>query len=475
MKISLRILLGYVLIVAVGAWFVLRIFVNEVKPGVRQVMEDTLVDTANVLAPLAAADLAAGHIADGAFAHALQNIEKQPVQARVWNVVKRQIDYRVYVTNLHGIVVFDSTGLDLGRDFSRWNDVHLTLQGKYGVRSTRSDPKDDTTSVMHVAAPIRQDGQIIGVLTVAKPNKAVAPFVETGRRKILMAGLWLLLVSLTIGVAVALWITGSLQKLLDYAERVSKGEKVEPPDLGKNELGTLSRALAGMREKLEGKQYVERYVHALTHEMKSPLTAIAASAELLEEDVPREQRKRFVGNVREQTERLRQLVDRALGLASVESKQRLENVAPVELEVLLAELLAERETQLAARRIRVDTQQVTPQRVQGDRFLLGQALANLLDNAMAFSPEGGEIQLVLRATETGVELTVADEGQGVPDYALGRVFERFFSLERPSTGKKSTGLGLPFVREVVELHGGVVMLQNRAEGGAVAVVRFQGK
>lgn len=471
MKISLRILLGYFLIVGLAAWFVLNIFMDEVKPGVRQAMEDTLVDTAHVLARLAAADLQAGQLNSGPFARALRDLDQQPIRARVWSFPKNSISYRVHVTDARGVVLFDSQGADVGRDFSKWNDVFLTLHGRYGARSTRSDPADENSSVMHVAAPIHVGGQLTGVLTVAKPNLAVAPFIENGRRKILKAGLWLLGLSLVIGLAVVLWITGSLRQLLRYAEQVSRGEKAEPPALGSSELATLSQALAGMREKLEGKQYIERYVHTLTHEMKSPLTAIQASAELLEDGVALPEHRHFARTIAEQTERLRQLVDRMLGLASVESRQRLEQPIPVDLTAVLAEVLATREAQLAARGLTVEVTAADDATVLGDRFLLGQALGNLLDNASAFSPEGGQIEVAIRQRDARTAvLTVADNGAGVPEFALGRVFERFYSLPRPATGQKSTGLGLPFVREVAVLHGGEVSLTNRPGGGAVATL-----
>lgn len=471
MKISLRILLGYFLIVGLAAWFVLNIFMDEVKPGVRQAMEDTLVDTAHVLARLAAADLQAGQLNSGPFAQALRGMDQQPIRARVWSFPKNAISYRVHVTDARGIVLFDSQGEDVERDFSKWNDVFLTLKGRYGARSTRSDPADDSSSVMHVAAPVYSAGQLIGVLTVAKPNTAVAPFIDKSRTKILNAGLLLLGLSLLIGLAVVLWITGSLRQLLRYAEQVSRGEKAVPPALGSSELATLSQALAGMREKLEGKQYVERYVHTLTHEMKSPLTAIQASAELLEDGVELPQHRKFAHSIAEQAERLRQLVDRMLGLASVESRQRVDQPVPVELSAVLAEALAAREAQLAARQLTVEVTAAEDAIVLGDRFLLAQAVGNLLDNAMAFSPEGAQIDVAIqqRDPRTAV-LTVADNGAGVPEFALERVFERFYSLPRPATGQKSTGLGLPFVREVAVLHGGTASLTNRAQGGAIAAL-----
>src|SRR3546814_3758435 len=106
------------------------------------------------------------------------------------------------------IVVFDSSGRDVGRDYSRWNDVYLTLRGEYGARSTRSDPDDEDSTVMHVAAPIRDaDGRIAGVLTVAKPNQAIAPFIERSQQAVLRWGLVLLGTALLVGVLAAWWLS----------------------------------------------------------------------------------------------------------------------------------------------------------------------------------------------------------------------------------------------------------------------------
>ena len=157
-RLGLRLFLGFFLIVGLAAFFVMRVFVNEVKPGVRQAMESTLVDAANVLAVMAADDMKAGKIATGDFVRNLSLAQQRDLHATVWQFPKRQIDYRITITDARGIVVYDSEGKDLGRDNSRWNDVYRTLRGEYGARSSPEVPGDETRTVMHVAAPIR-DGE----------------------------------------------------------------------------------------------------------------------------------------------------------------------------------------------------------------------------------------------------------------------------------------------------------------------------
>ena len=108
--------------------------------------------------------------------------------------------------------------------------------------------------------------------------------------------------------------------------------------------------------------------------------------------------------------------------------------------------------------------------VRGDGFLLRQLLANLVDNAIDFSPAGGVVDVRIAADADVVRIELADRGPGVPGYALERVFERFYSLPRPDGGARSSGLGLNFVAEIAQLHGGSASLQNREGGGAIATV-----
>ncbi|GAB1368044.1 hypothetical protein MASR1M42_05920 [Azonexus hydrophilus] len=95
--------------------------------------------------------------------------------AEIYGIRKDSVDLRIYLTDARGVVVYDSAGQAQGTDFSQWNDVARVLRGEYGARQSRYNPDDPTTSVMHVAAPVRRDGQLIGVVSLAKPMTSIAP------------------------------------------------------------------------------------------------------------------------------------------------------------------------------------------------------------------------------------------------------------------------------------------------------------
>lgn len=470
MKIGLRILLGYFLIVGLAAWFVLNVFVEEVKPGVRSTLEDTLVDTAHLLAGLVADDVKANSLDTSTLIKRMQAYAQRSVDVTISGISKETLDYRIYITNERGTVLFDSDGEEVGKDYSRWNDVYLTLRGKYGARSTRDDPNDDSTSVMHVAAPIKDGDRIIGVLTVAKPIATVQPFVERSQQKILRRGAVLLLGSLLIGLAFAYWLTHSLRGLQRYIGSVEAGEKAVLPKLGNNEIGSLGRALDAMRNKLEGKEYVEELMHTLAHELKSPIAAIQGAAELLQEDMPAAERKRFMKTILEQNSRQKQLIDKLLALVKVEKQQQLGKHDSIALRELIGLVESDFLSRIDAKSLKLDLQ-IEDLILPGDALLLRQAIGNLLDNAIDFTPPGSTIFIDAHRLDGQAVITIRDHGAGIPDYARTRLFERFYSLPRPD-GAKSTGLGLPFVREVMSLHKGTVEIGNAAEGGTRASLRL---
>lgn len=466
MSLSTRLLLGWFVIAGLATVLFLNSILNQVPSSVRQASEEVMVDSANLLAEIAEQHWQQGFAPDSAFATAINRYLARQLDAQIWSRHKTGTELVIYLTDLNGTVLYHTDPSQIGADYSRWRDVALTLRGEYGARTTRIDPDDDTSSLMYIAAPVYQGDQLAGVLTLAKPNASLHPFITLAHGYFWQRGGVILFGALLLGAGMAFWLNRSVRRLVDYVERVRHGERVSPPQLADKELARLAAATEAMRREIDGKAYVEQYVHTLTHEMKSPLSAIRGAAELLQEaDVPEPMRARFLANIDGESLRLQRLVDRLLSLAGVEKRQQLEQTERVDLaEIAAIELEAKRP--LAERKnltLQLDTSNECT--LEGDRFLLEQAISNLLDNAIEFSLPGGTITLQISSSGPALSLRVRNDGPAVPDYALDRVFERFYSLPRPDGQRKSTGLGLSFVREIARLHHGRVSLYNRAEGG----------
>jgi two-component system sensor histidine kinase CreC len=208
---------------------------------------------------------------------------------------------------------------------------------------------------------------------------------------------------------------------------------------------------------------VADYVQTLTHEVKSPLSAIRGAAELLQEPMEEAQRQRFLGNIQRETQRIQEMVDRMLELTALETRRVLDSTQPVALAPLLEELAHASHGVATQRGCSITVAASEDVTVEADPFLLRRAVSNLLDNALDFSPDGGAIELGLTLKGRWAQISVRDQGPGIPEYAQDKVFEKFYSLARPHSKKKSTGLGLSFVKEITSLHRGRVELGNRAE------------
>ena len=463
-----RIFIGILLIYAVGIAFMLYRLVAELDPRYRESAEESLVETSHLLASLVEQDVRAGAIDTARLEPLFKSLYARQFLSQIYSVTKTRVELRAYVTDRSGRVLFDSLGQRPGADYSQWRDVGYTLRGEYGARTTPDVEDDPLSSVMYVGAPIRWNNEIIGVATVGKPVTSFGQFVTAAREKTLYVGLVSVLAVLLLAVIVSVWLVRPFGLIADY---VRAQRSLNLPRLGRRALGVIGAAYDEMRDALAGRNYVADYVQTLTHEVKSPLSAIRGAAELLQEPgMPQAERQRFLANITREAGRIQEMVDRMMELTALETRRSLDSVAPVALKPLLEELAGAAQDAAAPRGIRITVDASMDAAVEGDAFLLRRAVSNLLDNAVDFSPQGGEVELSLRVDARVVHIRVRDRGPGIPEYAQDKVFEKFYSLARPHSRKKSTGLGLAFVKEIASLHHGRIELANAPGGGALATL-----
>jgi two-component system, OmpR family, sensor histidine kinase CreC len=464
-----RIFLGIIAAYLIGVAFLLYNQLKDIDPRYRESAEESLVETAHLLASIIEQNSSDGAINVAGLKPVFQRLYAREFSAQIFDLEKTRVELRMYVTDQTGKVLFDSLGQDEGADYSQWRDVMLTLRGQYGARSTADVENDDRTAVMYVGAPIRLNDEIIGVVTAAKPAQSFGQFVQAARKKTLLVGAFSVAAVVLLVLILSVWLVRPFGLIADYVRYVRAQRNFSLPRLSRRALGVIGAAYDEMRDALAGRNYVADYVQTLTHEVKSPLSAIRGAAELLQEPMPDADRQRFLANINRETQRIQELVDRMLELAALESRRHLDNPAPVALRPMLEEIAASASAAGSARQVAVELRGGAAT-VDGDIFLLRRAITNLVDNALDFSPTGATVHVELAVERRIAQVRVRDHGPGIPDYAEGKVFEKFYSLARPHNQKKSTGLGLAFVKEIAELHSGRITLTNAAEGGALAVL-----
>ena len=467
MKLGTLLFAAFVAILLICFSYPVALIAQRLRLVYLESAEEPLVDTANVLAELVGEALERDTLNVDALYDTAARIGARDVSAQIYEMLKARVDLDIYITDRQGKVVFDSRGrASLGTDYSRWRDVSRTLSGMYGARVS-SNPKDPSLPrLLYVAAPIWVHGQLSGSLTIIKPTTAVSAFLNKLRPRLFALGAAATGSAIVLAFLVSLWVTREVGRLTRYADDVRIGQRVPFPKLAATELLHMGLAFEKMRASLAGQAYIERYVRALTHEIKSPISAIRGAAEILETpSLPPEQRARFLRNIHAETLRIQDLVDRMLELSELEVRRALPERAKVELAPIVRTILEAQQPMVAQRGLRIELHLDAELIAAGDAFLLHLALSNLIKNAVEFSPAGGQIRVQGERAGGKLRVIIEDEGPGIPDYAKERVFERFYSLERPGTGRKSTGLGLNFVKEIAALHQGGVSLDNRAQAG----------
>jgi two-component system, OmpR family, sensor histidine kinase CreC len=472
-----RIYIGILLVYALGVGALIYQLLKDIDPRYRESAEESLVEIAHLMATMVEQNSPDDASIDvQALDPLFRAAYARNVDAEIFGFHKSGVELRLYVTDAKGIVLYDSMDRHVGEDYSRWRDVRLTLKGEYGARTSPDIDEDSATSVMYVGAPIRLGNQVAGVVSAGKPVQSFNQFIRAARRKTLIVGAASALAMLLLMALVGVWLARPFGLVRDYLRYVKSEGSFSLPRLSRRAIATIGAAYDEMRDALSGRNYVADYVQTLTHELKSPLSSIRGAAELLQESgMPEADRHKFLGNIQRETLRIQETVDRMMELAALESRRSIDHPAAVALRPLLEELATTAQATGAARRINITCDNQRDATVTGDAFLLRRAIGNLLDNALDFSPEGGSIELKLAIDPHTATITVRDHGPGIPDFAGDKLFQKFFSLARPGSQKKSTGLGLPFVKEVVALHLGRVTLANANDGagGAVATLSLQ--
>jgi len=328
---------------------------------------------------------------------------------------------------------------------------------------------------LYVAVPVA--GQ---ALRLAVPLSEVNQQVNAIRRQMLVAVALAFLPAVLLAAIFARHVSGRLGRIIDYATELAQGNyRARLEHSGGGELGILGRKLNETGEQLEREhaklERVERirkdFVMNVSHELRTPLASIQGYTETLLDgalDDP-ENNVRFLGIIRQNAERLARLSGDLLTLSQVELKTRVFRFASQDVNKLLAEI-GDSMRPIAGKKNITITLEPAGQgnQVYCDAEATFQVLANLLDNAVKYTPEGGSITVGARPAGDAIEIWVRDTGIGIPAGDLPRLFERFYRVDKARSRELGgTGLGLAIVKHLVQAQGGEVRVGSEPGKGSV--------
>jgi signal transduction histidine kinase len=300
------------------------------------------------------------------------------------------------------------------------------------------------------------------VLVLRAPLQDTLDNVHLVQRRLLVAGLLALVFSLLAGYGLAYLFARRLRKLERAADRIAGGQFDEPvEDRGRDEVGQLAAAFDRMRLRLSGLERARReFIANASHELRTPIFSLGGFLELLaDEDLDEETRREFLGTAREQVARLTKLATDLLDLSRIDAGRVQIERRELDFGALVRSLCEEFTGVARSGRHELETDIEGTPRGVGDEQRTLQIGRILVENALVHTPQGTRVRL--RATQNNgrAELTIEDEGPGIPAGQEQQVFERFYRVDGGVA--QGSGLGLAIAKELAELMGGSIEVESR--------------
>jgi two-component system sensor histidine kinase ChvG len=356
-------------------------------------------------------------------------------------------------------------------------EVRVALQGAKSAMVLLSEQYEQIVSI---AVPISRKSKVLGVLLLSTPPGEIDEIIAQERRVILILAAMALAATLIASWLLRRAIAGPMSRLSTAARHVGQNinARTEIPEFpGRNdEIGRLATAFREMTGSLYDRiEASERFAADVAHELKNPLAAASAMVQTLHYAKTEDKRTEVVRQIQDELKRLNRLISDVSNASRLDAELARQETSPLDARALLdnvvtlfSDLVSD-----SGRRVVLDAASVPLQSdaytVDGHAGRLRQVATNLIDNAVSFSPPNGIVTVRLRPVASEIEITVEDQGPGIPEDKLETVFQRFYS-DRPmtdgTTGRNS-GLGLSISRDIVRAHGGRIWAENMPRTAAV--------
>ncbi len=367
--------------------------------------------------------------------------------------------------------------------------VRAALTGRYGAAvGTTGGELWRPSLTLQSAIPVRGGNAVVGAVLVSQSTVRILREIDQVRLDVLKVFLGSVAVAAILSLLLAGTITHPIRRLRDEAsDLLDRRGRLRGRFGGSrraDEIGDLARALEELSHRLAAHQHaLESFASDVSHELKNPLASVRSAAELLADVEDPTDRERFLALVQREVTRMERLLTAVREIGEIDARLETESPEAVDLEALLREVVEgfRRRADNAGNagnagdiEIRLVSPGV-PIRVRARSERLLQVFENLLDNALGFSPAGGTVTVTLAANGFA-SVRIEDQGPGIPESNLDRIFDRFFTYrpDEPHARDGHTGLGLAIVKAIVEGYGGTVTAGNREGGGARFEVRLPG-
>ena len=377
---------------------------------------------------------------------------------------------RLVVTDQSGLVLYDSSGISAGT-YALFPEIIKALDG-YDVCSSRyHNAALDTRS----ATPVMYYGSVAGCVYMTDYDVTQGTLIESLQRTILVITLLLEIIVTIFSIAFANIFSRRLSRIMTSMRIIQEGDYTHKVDLGgSDELTVLGKEFNDLTERLRtSEQKRSRFISDASHELKTPLASIKLlSDSILQYDMDLETVREFVGDIGDEAERLNRMTAKLLSLTKAEGTGQEEHeiiyMAPTVHRVTRMLRPNSLQAQIA---LHLNLKEDSPVLILEDD--LYQIIFNLMENGIKYNIPGGTLSITLRREDDNAILEVSDTGMGIPEDAIGHIFERFYRVDKArSRATGGSGLGLAIVRTIVQRNRGEIVVHSTVGKGTTFTVTF---
>jgi signal transduction histidine kinase len=407
-------------------------------------------------------------------------------------LIQREIDFwgqisrfKIAVVNTGGTVTY-SSDLEYAPPGSAMEPPELDQALKGEEVSVKRYHQRYQQEMLLALLPVRQGDKVTGVVMLHYPLEHVEQFFTRIHRTIFLVIIAVLTLSTALGLVLARALAVPLIKMNRAAGQMAEGNFDIKVDVrSRDEIGLLGSTLnmlstrlgATLRDLEDKNDELRRvltlqkdFVANVSHELRSPLFLIQGYTEAMADGLANEKeiKEKSLRIMLDETHRLRRLVEDLLTLSKTE-KEIADNLKEVQLEPVLDKVCQKFKQSASQQRVTIVLEGRRPlPRIKGNEDRLEQVLTNLVDNALRYSPPGGKIKIFTGTTSEGLQVSVSDQGPGIPENELPNIWERFYKVDKARSRKGSgTGLGLAIANNIVKSHGGRIWAESKVGKGTI--------
>lgn len=383
-----------------------------------------------------------------------------------------QGNFRIIVTDATGVVVADSNRTETGKIYMIPEIIEAL--------DSNDVARIQSNGVIYAAVSVRNAAtEKVGAVLISAEASDIKVTIDTIKQTVYMLTFMLFIAIVVVSLIISHKITRPIGDMVSVIKKMSDGhleQRVDYNKNSKNEISQLAAAYNNMADKLEKVEETRQtFVSNVSHELKTPLSSIKVLSEsiLLENDVPKEMYVEFLRDINSEVDRLTVIINDLLTLVKLDQKEIPLNFEETDLNGMLEEIVKRLTPMANKKSITVTLNSVKNVVAEVDKVKFSLALSNLIDNGIKYTPEGGEVKVTVDSDHQHAFITVSDTGIGIAEAELGRIFDRFYRVDKTRDRETGgTGLGLSITHSTVLMHNGSIRVTSKEDEGTSFFVRI---